>query len=146
MTKSYSLLHLPCMRLVEFHLCQAAYAISNIRTVCYLARKNAELYLAHLPLISTLIDIIYILLLLSHSTVFCYFWDQDFPLSLKYVIRWFTSILKESGKNISWFQSQNLPSAIKVINDHVVSRGARYGYFPFHAQLERDHVQVFHHE
>ena len=101
MTKSYSLLYLPCMRLVEFHLCQAAYAISNIRTVCYLARKNAELYLAHLPLISTLIDTIYILLLLSHSTAFCYFWDQDFPLSLKYVIRWFTSILKESGKNIN---------------------------------------------
>ena len=24
-----------------------------------------------------------------------------------------------------------------MINDHVVSRGARYGYFPFHAQLER---------
>ena len=95
------LFSLPYMRLVEFHPCQAAYAISNIKTTCYLARKNAELYLAHLPLISTLIDIIYILLLLSHSTVFCYFWDQDFPLSLKYVIRWFTSILKESGKNIS---------------------------------------------
>ena len=95
------LFSLPYMRLVEFHPCQAAYAISNIKTTCYLARKNAELYLAHLPLISTLIDIIYILLLLSHSTAFCYFWDQDFPLSLKYVIRWFTSILKESGKNIS---------------------------------------------
>ena len=81
------LFSLPYMRLVEFHPCQAAYAISNIKTTCYLARKNAELYLAHLPLISTLIDIIYILLLLSHSTVFCYFWDQDFPLSLKYVIR-----------------------------------------------------------
>ena len=81
------LFYLPCMRLVEFHLCQAAYAISNIRTACYLARKNAELYPAHLPLISTLIGTIYILLLLSHSTAFCYFWDQDFPLSSKYVIR-----------------------------------------------------------
>ena len=43
-------------------------------------------------------------------------------------------------------KSSNLPSAIKVIKDHVVSRGAHYGYFPYCAQLERDHVQVFHHE